>query len=243
MLNCLLRSRSLDIPIRSVWPPNPAQSIHLREKWTAMVTFSVLLPSVIITWSYSCCGALSWLGSNNKNLTRTLSHCFSYQKTEIKVIKEFILRCPYFALNGIFVSNNHGPVLLYLCHRAVRFNCHWPAPGPTACRPSPCPARPAGMKAAPGGRSPWKTLCMKCGASPPPSCSDSCWDSRLACTSANFLCSFKSKCCQLEESNTVCLSVCQPALICSTLNIIYKCCYLYSILDYWWQFRIYLYDF
>lgn len=108
---------------------------------------------------------------------------------------------------------------LYWCHRAVWFSWHWPAPCPAACRPSPCPARPAGMKAAPGGRSLWVTLWRKRWASPPPCCQEnySCRDSCLVRTAANFLCSFKPNCCQLEEPSTVtvCLWVCQTALPCS----------------------------
>lgn len=121
----------------------------------------------------------------------------------------------WFLLQMTFGLSNCSPRTynLYWCHRAVWFSRHWPAPGPAACRPSPCPARPAGMKAAPGGRSLWVTLWRKRWAFPPSWAQENycCRDSCLVYTAANFLCSFKPNCCQREEPLS--LSDC-PALFC-----------------------------
>lgn len=125
----------------------------------------------------------------------------------------------------IFGADNLGSVLLLsrlhiICTCVTELCdstsvCHWPAPDPAACQPSPCPARPAGTKAAPGGREPWMSLWRKCGASPSSSQDNyCCLDSCLVYTAANFLCSFKPNCCRLEEPSTVCLSNCPPCSIC-----------------------------
>lgn len=60
------------------------------------------------------------------------------------------------------------------CHSSLiqQLVCYWPAHSLAAYQPSPCPALPAGMKAAPEGRSPLMTLCRKCEALAPPSFQD-----------------------------------------------------------------------
>lgn len=53
---------------------------------------------------------------------------------------------------------------------------HWPAGGLAAGLPPSLPAQPAGMKAAPGDRSLWRTLCWGDSASSSPALLDSSWD-------------------------------------------------------------------
>lgn len=82
-------------------------------------------------------------------------------------------------------SNRRFPNKYLIQHQPVR---NWPAPGPATCQPSPCPARPAGMKAAFGDRSLWMTLWRDCGASLLPSWQDSycCWVLCPVCTAGKL---------------------------------------------------------